>query len=133
MKDLFGKSYRYAFLVGMTLALLQQFSGQQTLLGYSTKIYDKAKMNGVLCTNLQNTVNFVFCFISAFIMDKAGRKMLLMLGLGGCGVCMTIAAVFAESTTPSVAVYACFGFIAAFELSIGPILYNIYIYIDGYM
>ena len=109
----------------MFIAWLQQFSGQQALLSYSTKVYDKANMNGVLCTNLQNIINLVFCGISIFVMDRAGRKVLLIIGTSACMVCMIFAAVFADSETPSIAVYACFCYIAAFELSLGPILYNL--------
>ena len=78
-------------------------------------------MNGVLCTNIQNIINLAFVFVSVFTSDKLGRKTLLSIGSFICFVSLSFAACFVDGDIPQVAVYSCFLYIAAFEISFGPI------------
>lgn len=66
---------------------------------------------------------FFFCF-QLFLVERAGRRTLHLVGLGGMAVCaavMTIALALKEKWIRYISIVATFGFVALFEIGPGPI------------
>lgn len=91
----------------MALALVinagQQITGQGSLNTYSTKIYQKVFPSAgqiALINALNATFGIIFTLNAVWIIDRFGRKFLLIVGAIGMGICMIIVAAV-ETETPS--------------------------------
>ncbi|ESP01111.1 hypothetical protein LOTGIDRAFT_180320 [Lottia gigantea] len=77
---------RIPFIISIVLQLSQQFSGINAVIYYSTSIFTSAgldKDKASYATVGVGVVNILMTFVSAFLMDKLGRRSLHLLGLGG--------------------------------------------------
>uniref|UniRef100_A0A672LVU3 Solute carrier family 2 member 3b n=1 Tax=Sinocyclocheilus grahami TaxID=75366 RepID=A0A672LVU3_SINGR len=94
---------------------------------YSTKIFRYAGITeAVYATIGVGPVNTLFTVISLFLVERAGRRTLHMVGLAGMTVCallMTISLELLQGTSAIsvLAILAVFGFVASFEMGPGPI------------
>lgn len=103
--DLFRTpTVRWALLISVVLQLSQQFSGINAVIYYSTVIFqtvgfDKQKSE-YANLGLGATIIFV-TVISVFLMDRLGRRILHLIGLGGMFITSLILVIslIVESTT----------------------------------
>jgi sugar porter (SP) family MFS transporter len=88
-KALFHPSYRKVLIIGVFLAVFQQWCGINTVFNYAEEIFTAAGY-GVSDTlfNIVITgfVNLVFTLIAMFTVDKWGRKNLMLFGSIGLAV-----------------------------------------------
>lgn len=119
--------YRQPIVIAIILQLSQQLSGINAVFYYSTGIFaDAGVTQPIYATIGAGVVNTVFTVVSLFLVERAGRRTLHLIGLAGMAVCallMTIALALVK-TTPALsylAIVAVFGFVASFELGPGPI------------
>ncbi len=82
--SVFSKSLFPIIIIGTVLSALQQFTGINAVLYYGADIFEQAlgfgKEDILLQQILLATVNLLFTFIAMFMVDKLGRKPLLMIG-----------------------------------------------------
>lgn len=98
-------SIRKRLILAFILNAGQQVTGQGTLNTYSTKIYQKVFPSSsqiALINALNATFGILFTLNAAWIVDRFGRKILLIGGAIGMGFCMIIVAAV-ETETPSTA------------------------------
>uniref|UniRef100_A0A673HJP1 Solute carrier family 2, facilitated glucose transporter member 3-like n=1 Tax=Sinocyclocheilus rhinocerous TaxID=307959 RepID=A0A673HJP1_9TELE len=126
--ELFRNSaYRQPIIIAIILQLSQQLSGINAVIYYSTKIFRYAGITeAVYATIGVGAVNTLFTVISLFLVERAGRRTLHMVGLAGMTVCallMTISLELLQGTSAIsvLAILAVFGFVASFEMGPGPI------------
>lgn len=119
--------YRQPIVIAIILQLSQQLSGINAVFYYSTGIFaDAGVSQPIYATIGAGVVNTVFTVVSLFLVERAGRRTLHLIGLAGMAVCallMTIALALVK-TTPALsylAIVAVLGFVASFELGPGPI------------
>lgn len=99
------RSVRKRLLLAFIMNAGQQVTGQGTLNTYSTKIYQKVFNSAsqiALINALNATFGILFTLNAAWLVDRYGRKFLLILGALGMGICMIIVATV-ETQTPSTA------------------------------
>uniref|UniRef100_A0A8D0DDG3 Solute carrier family 2 member 1 n=1 Tax=Sander lucioperca TaxID=283035 RepID=A0A8D0DDG3_SANLU len=119
--------YRQPLLIAVVLQLSQQLSGINAVFYYSTRIFEKAGVEQpVYATIGAGVVNTAFTVVSLFIVERAGRRSLHMLGLLGMAVSavlMTIAMALLDQLKwmSYLSIVAIFAFVAFFELGPGPI------------
>ncbi|XP_026203602.1 solute carrier family 2, facilitated glucose transporter member 1 isoform X2 [Anabas testudineus] len=118
--------YRQPLIIAVTLQLSQQLSGINAVFYYSTLIFKKAGVaQPVYATIGTGVVNTAFTVVSLFVVERAGRRTLHMLGLLGMAVSaivMTISLALLEVQGMSyVTIVAIFAFVAFFEIGPGPI------------
>jgi sugar porter (SP) family MFS transporter len=85
-RDAFKKAVLPAVLAGIGLAVFQQFCGINTVFNYAPKIFESigaSKDNQLLQTVFIGLVNVCFTVLSMMLVDKVGRKPLMMFGAGG--------------------------------------------------
>uniref|UniRef100_A0A9L0TIM3 Solute carrier family 2 member 1 n=1 Tax=Equus caballus TaxID=9796 RepID=A0A9L0TIM3_HORSE len=120
-------TYRQPILIAVMLQLSQQLSGINAVFYYSTSIFEKAGVQQpVYATIGAGIVNTAFTVVSLFVVERAGRRTLHLIGLGGmagCAVLMTIAVALLEQLPwmSYLSIVAIFGFVAFFEVGPGPI------------
>ncbi|KAH8426067.1 putative MFS sugar transporter [Aspergillus melleus] len=97
------KSLRKRMALALVMNAGQQITGQGTLNTYSTKIYQKVFDSAgqiALINALNATFGIIFTLNAVWIIDRFGRKFLLIVGGIGMGICMIIVAAV-ETETPS--------------------------------
>ncbi|XP_008303260.1 solute carrier family 2, facilitated glucose transporter member 1-like [Stegastes partitus] len=119
-------SYRQPLLIAVMLQLSQQLSGINAVFYYSTGIFHSAGVKQPIYATIgAGIVNTIFTIVSLFLVEKAGRRTLHLLGLGGMAVSallMTVSLLLKHVPAMSyVAILAVMLFVAMFELGPGPI------------
>jgi MFS family permease len=114
---------RRVTVVVVTLHAIQQLTGVNSVFYYSTTIFNmmfdpKMSMYMAIVVTIDN---FVFTVISIFLIDRMGRRPLLMLSeVGSCLFCILLTIGYVYNIGPLLIV-AVFGFIASFAVGVGPI------------
>ncbi|MGH0120426.1 UNVERIFIED_CONTAM: hypothetical protein FKN15_054762 [Acipenser sinensis] len=120
-------SYRQPIIIAIVLQLSQQLSGINAVFYYSTNIFEAAGVKEPIYATIgAGVVNTVFTVVSLFLVERAGRRTLHLVGLAGmafCAVLMTIALVLTNQiqSMSYLSIIAIFGFVAFFEIGPGPI------------
>ena len=99
------KSLRKRMLLALVINAGQQLTGQGSLNSYSTKIYQKVFSSDsqiALINALNATFGILFTLNAVWIIDRFGRKFLLIVGGIGMGICMIIVSAV-ETETPNLA------------------------------
>lgn len=125
--------------VGFGLAVLQQFTGINVVFYYGATLWQAAgftEENALLQNVISGSVNVFFTFVAIALVDKVGRKPLLMIGALGQGVMLGILALIfgtaavAEGGSLQLqgdmglyALLAANGYIAFFAFSWGPVMW----------
>jgi sugar porter (SP) family MFS transporter len=81
---------RRVLLIGIVLAVLQQWSGINVLFNYAEEIYREAgySVSGILFNIvITGTINLVFTLLALRTVDRWGRRTLMLLGCGSIAVC----------------------------------------------
>jgi sugar porter (SP) family MFS transporter len=88
-KRLFSKQLAPIIVLGIVLAVFQQWCGINVIFNYAEEIFSAAGygISGTLFNIvLTGSVSLVFTIISMFIVDKWGRKVLMLTGAGGLAI-----------------------------------------------
>jgi sugar porter (SP) family MFS transporter len=80
-KSVFSRMYSFPLLLAFLIAFFNQMSGINFLLYYAPEILEKAGINnGLLASILIGFANLVFTIIGMQLIDKLGRRQLLIIG-----------------------------------------------------
>jgi sugar porter (SP) family MFS transporter len=128
---LFSAEIRPMMVVGLGLAFFQQAVGVNTVVYYAPTIlkYTGLTANQSVTEALSvGITNVVFTVIAILLMDRVGRRKLLLVGTAGLTVALgALGAFFASATLRSdaswLAVVALVVFIAAFAIGLGPVFW----------
>jgi SP family arabinose:H+ symporter-like MFS transporter len=126
LKELFKGRLALPLMIGILLAALGQFSGINAIIYYGPSILEKAgfKLSDALGGQITiGLVNMLFTFVAIFVIDRGGRKPLLMWGIAGSALALLLAGIlFAFSITNGGAIMTCIiVFIACYAFSFGPV------------
>jgi sugar porter (SP) family MFS transporter len=131
-RDLLNPVVKAALLVGVGLAILQQVSGINTVIYFAPTIVgytgvDSASAS-ILASVAVGVVNVGMTFVAIRLLDRVGRRPLLLWGSLLMAVALSILALVfilgAGSTTGSlVAVGSLMLYVGAFAVSLGPIFW----------
>lgn len=127
--ELFKPSYRKVMLAGFFLAILVQISGINTIIDYAPKILLAAGVeikSALLQTSLVGLINFLFTFVAIVLIDKAGRRLLYLVGSMGMVVTLLLlAASFYLEMNGIFTLIFILMFIAFFASCIGPVFWTL--------
>jgi sugar porter (SP) family MFS transporter len=88
-KELFKPKFRTVLIIGVVLAVFQQWCGINTVFNYAEEIFTAAGY-GVSDTLfnivITGSVNLIFTLVAMFTVDKWGRKKLMVLGSVGLAI-----------------------------------------------
>lgn len=94
-KGLLAPQLRFVLLIGIGLAVLQQWSGINILFNYAEEVYKSAGygVSAVLVNIIvTGVVNLIFTLLSMALVDRFGRRVLLLVGCCGIGIADLMAA-----------------------------------------
>jgi sugar porter (SP) family MFS transporter len=130
--DLLRRQVRPALVVGLGLAVFQQITGINTVIYYAPRILQAAGFNSasgaILATVGVGIVNVAMTIVAMFLVDRAGRRPLLLVGIAGMIVTLSMLGVSFHISNPSeqlawTAVICLMGYVASFAISLGPIFW----------
>jgi SP family arabinose:H+ symporter-like MFS transporter len=125
---LFGKTFLPIVLIGFGVAFLQQFCGINNVTPYMQKIFIMAGIqlkDGLLNAVLVQMVFFFATFIAIGLIDRIGRKLLMLAGTGLMAITLFLLALAFKSESVS-GVYVLIMvmlYIAAFAFTLGPVVW----------
>lgn len=132
--DLKRKRYWFPLTIGIGLLMLQQLSGINAVLFYSTHIFQSAGISsGNAATCALGAIQVLATAVTTWLLDKAGRRLLLIVSAAGMTVSLILVAVafYLEGIVPKdshlytvMGVLSLVGLVAmviSFSLGLGPI------------
>ncbi len=132
LSDLLHPSLRAALVVGIGLAILQQITGINTVIYYAPLIIQSAGIpsasGAILATAGIGVVNVLMTIVSMWLIDRAGRRPLLLTGIAGMIVTLfalgyAFHAPMHGGSLATVAVICMMLYVASFAISLGPIFW----------
>lgn len=95
LKDLFKPALRFVLIVGLVVGVLQQITGINAVYFYATSIFkqtgigtDAAFASGILLSS----ITVIFTLIAMYLIDKTGRRPLLLIGTAGIAISLLLCA-----------------------------------------
>ena len=130
LKELFAPAIRPALLAGIGLTVIQQLTGINTIIYYSAIVFQLVGLRSDIATLDASiwvgVVNVLSTFIAIYLIDRVGRKPLILCGLGGMIVTLFVLgiALHKDILPPHiagvVALVCILVYIASFAYSLGP-------------
>lgn len=126
-RDLFRPPLRRPVWIAILLAVFSQVTGINTILYYGAVIFtEQVKTGGAQAALWANViigaVNFAGTIVAIALLDRVGRKPLLMFAAGGMAACLgVLASVFRIVPLPAAVVLPLIlGYVACFAVGLGP-------------
>lgn len=124
---LFSAKYRLPVFLAVSIGMFNQLSGINAILYYLNAIFERAgfnKVSGDLQAVAIGATNLLFTMIAMSVIDKVGRKKLLLVGSVGTAVCLAgVAAIFLTHRHENLLVWMLVGYIAFFAFSQGAVIW----------
>jgi len=131
-RDLLNPELRPALIVGIGLAIFQQITGINTVIYYAPLIIQSAGVSSasgaILATAGIGVVNVLMTIVSMWLIDRIGRRPLLLVGIAGMIVTLGVLGWAFHSNARSealswLAVISMMVYVASFAISLGPIFW----------
>lgn len=123
IKDLFSRSVLPAVVVGMGLAVFQQFCGINVVFNFTTTIFESIGLSrdGQLRqTILIGVINLLFTLIAMWQVEKVGRKPLMLFGSIGLAVLYLASAILLQQKS-GFAAWTLLAAIGVYAVSLAPV------------
>ena len=124
---LLKRMYLRPIILAVTIAMFNQLSGINALLYYLNDIFSAAgfdKVSGDLQSVAIGFTNLTFTMIAMTIIDKVGRKKLLLIGSVGTALALgCVAGIFLSGRYQQYLVWCLVGYIAFFAISQGAVIW----------
>ncbi len=126
-EPLFSHKYRYPIFLAISIAMFNQLSGINAVLYYLNYIFEKAgftKVSSDLQAVAVGATNLFATIIAMLLIDRAGRRTLLLIGSVGTALSLAgVAAIFLTGTHQDLLVWCLVGFIGFFAFSQGAVIW----------
>ncbi len=124
-RDVLGTGGRPAVVVGVVLAVFQQFCGINVVFNYTSTIFAAvgADLNRQLLETIGiGVVNLAFTLVAMFLVDKLGRRPLLLFGAAGLAVLyLGLAFLLQTHAAPGLVSAVVLAAIGTYGLSLAPV------------
>ncbi|MGO9126039.1 MAG: sugar porter family MFS transporter [Terriglobales bacterium] len=124
---LFSRKYLFPIFLAVTIGMFNQLSGINAILYYLNDIFSHAgfsKVSGNLQAVAVGGTNLLFTVIAMSVIDKIGRKILLLVGAVGMAACLTgVATILFTRQHQNLLLALLIGYIACFAFSQGAVIW----------
>jgi sugar porter (SP) family MFS transporter len=140
IRELFQPAMRLVLTIGISVAILQQITGINSVFFYAPMIFEQSGIGtdaAFMQAVLVGLVNLVFTVLAILLIDKLGRRPLLGFGLAMIAACMLLLAYAFGSASysssgeligmnPTLVLIGILGFVAGFAISLGPVMWVLF-------
>ena len=128
LKELLHPSLRRVLIVGILFSLFAHITGIDTIIYYGPIIFLESGFktdSALLASVIIGITNLIFTFVGMAMVDKAGRRFLLLVGIAGMGISMTLVGFCMQSDMISAkwTLLWIMTYIASFAMSIGVVIW----------
>ncbi len=126
-EKLFSRKHAFPIFLAVSIGMFNQLAGINAILYYLNDIFASAgfsKVSGNLQAVAVGATNLLFTMIAMSVIDKIGRKTLLLVGSVGTALCLAgVSAIFFTRQHQSLLVWLLIGYIAFFAFSQGAVIW----------
>jgi len=123
----FQKKYYRPILLAFMVATFNQLSGINALIYYTADIFrmaGAAQSSALFQSVIIGFTNLIFTLVAMTVIDRFGRKVLLLIGTSGLVVCLLLAAyAFYNGIGGRLVLISLIGYIACFAFSQGSVIW----------
>lgn len=124
-RELLRPAVRRIVLIGMALAVLQQWTGINTLFNYAAEVYRSAGygVNDIfLNIVITGAINLIFTIFAMLLVDRVGRRWMMLFGCIGIGASHLLCALaYRAGWRGSVVLILTLSAIACYALTLAPV------------
>ncbi len=118
-EPLFQRKYRFPMFLAVSIGMFNQLSGINAILYYLNEIFAAAgfnKVSGDLQAVAVGATNLLFTIVAMSVIDRMGRRKLLLIGAAGTSVALAgVAAIFLSGSHQELLLWCLVGFIGFFQ------------------
>jgi sugar porter (SP) family MFS transporter len=126
-EPVFRWKYRYPLFLAISIGAFNQLAGINAILYYLNDIFQAAgfsQLSGDQQAIAIGFTNLIFTMIGMSMIDRAGRKTLLLIGAAGTASCLAgVAWVYRSNAHQGMLVWLLIGYIAFFAMSQGAVIW----------
>jgi sugar porter (SP) family MFS transporter len=126
-EPLFSQRYRFPIFLAITIGMFNQLAGINAILYYLNDIFSAAgfsKVSGELGPVAVGAMNLCATLLAMTVIDKLGRKTLLLIGSAGLVACLSgLAAIFLTHAHQNYLLWLLVAYIAFFAISQGAVIW----------
>jgi len=126
-EPVFRWKYRYLLFLAISIGMFNQLAGINAILYYVNNIFAAAGFNQISSDQQSVAVGatlFIFTIVGMALIDKLGRKTLLLIGAAGCSTCLAgVTWVFATHSHQSWLLPIVVVYMAFFSVSQGAVIW----------
>jgi SP family arabinose:H+ symporter-like MFS transporter len=124
---LFSRKHRLPIFLAVTIGMFNQLAGINAILYYLPDIFMHAgfsKVSGNLQAVAVGATNLIFTMVAMSVIDRIGRKILLLIGAAGTATCLAgVAAIFFTSRHEDWLLWLLIAYVAFFGFSQGAVIW----------
>jgi MFS transporter, SP family, arabinose:H+ symporter len=124
---LFSRKHRLPIFLAVTIGMFNQLAGINAILYYLPDIFMHAgfsKVSGNLQAVAVGATNLIFTMAAMSVIDRIGRKILLLIGAAGTAACLAgVAAIFFTSRHEDWLLWLLIAYVAFFGFSQGAVIW----------
>lgn len=125
VKDLFSSQYRNILLLGLFIAVFQQWCGTNVIFNYAQEIFVSAgfDVDGMFINIvITGIANVLFTFVAMGTVERWGRRTLMLIGAGGlCMIYFILGTCYFMQVTGVMMVVLVVAAISCYAMTLGPI------------
>ena len=129
LKELLQGKYRHVLLLGLVIAVFQQWCGTNVIFNYAQEIFVGAGFNvdgmfiNIVITGIANVI---FTFVALYTIEKWGRRTLMLIGAGGLGlIYLTLGTCYYLHLTGFAMVALVVTAISVYAMTLGPVTWTL--------
>lgn len=127
-KSLLAPGVRYALFLGLALSFLQQVTGVNSIFYYAPEIFNaigySSSKDALVATLGVGTINLLFTLVAVWLLDRIGRKALLLIGLIGMLISLgflDFSLFFPQYSINWISASSVMIYVASFAIGLGPV------------
>ncbi|HLP16540.1 MAG TPA: sugar porter family MFS transporter [Bacteroidota bacterium] len=129
LRTLIQPGLRKVLVIGIVLAVFQQWCGINVIFNYAQEIFAAAGYgvsDMLFNIVITGSVNLIFTFVGMFTVDRLGRKALMLIGAGGlAGIYMVMGVLYFYHIQGVPVLLLVVGAIACYAMSLAPVTWVI--------
>ena len=129
VRTILRPEYRHVLLLGLVIAVFQQWCGTNVIFNYAQEIFVGAgfDVDGMFINIvITGVANVVFTFVALYTIERWGRRTLMLLGAGGLGIIYAVLGwCYHQQLTGFAMVALVVAAISVYAMTLGPVTWTL--------